>query len=37
MESKVSMPTDRALQLISAMVMMVMVVVSALDDDDSFD
>ena len=34
MESKVSMPTDRALQLISAMVMMV---VSALDDDDSFD
>ena len=37
MESKVSMPTDRALQLISAMVMMVMLVVSALDDDDSFD
>ena len=36
MESKVSMPTDRALQLISAMVMIVMVV-SALDNDDSFD
>ena len=36
MESKVSMPTDRALQLISVMVMIVMVV-SALDNDDRFD
>ena len=37
MEPKVSMLTDKALQLLSMMVMMVMAVVSALDNDDSFD